>query len=96
MEALNVIFRPGYKYKKVGITARELVPQDTVQAGLFDRVDRKRDQTLMGSIDRINKHFGDSLVKFAIQGTEKKWKLRQLQLSPCYTTRLTDIKIINI
>ena len=37
--ALGIIFKPGYRYKKAGVTYLDLAPADRVQGGLFDRPD---------------------------------------------------------
>lgn len=46
---------------------------------------------LMQSIDKINKINGKQIVKLGSQDLQKTWKMRQEKLSPCYTTRFTDI-----
>ena len=90
------IFRPGYNYNKTGCLVMELVPENQVQFGIFDREDRERDKKLMKSLDTINRVFGKNTVRFAVQGYGNKWKLRQLKLSPCYTTRINDMLTIRI
>src|ERR1700689_4367499 len=39
---LGIIFKPGYRYKKAGVTFLDLVAADRVQGGLFDRPDDAR------------------------------------------------------
>ena len=34
---------------------------------------------------------GRDKVKLAVQGSSRKWKLKQEKLSPCYTTRFEDM-----
>jgi DNA polymerase V len=95
--ALSRIWRDGYNFKKVGILLLDLVPASQVQTGMFDQVNREKDDKLMKAMDGINRFFGGKeLVKFAAQGYGRKWKLRQERLSPCYTTRLDQILVINI
>ena len=50
----------------------------------------------MRSVDKINIIMGRNKVRLASQGYEKKWELRQEQLSPCYTTQIKDILTIQI
>jgi DNA polymerase V len=95
-EALNRIFRDGYNYNKTGCIAMELIPEAQVQYGIFDVTKRGRDKTMMKAIDKVNNAFGANIVRFARQGYRKKWKLRQMKLSPCYTTRIEDVLIIKI
>lgn len=96
-QALEYIWRDGYNFKKVGILLLDLVPSNQVQAGIFDSVDREKDERLMNVVDSINKAFGGKeLVKFAVQGYNNKWKLRQEKLSSRYTTRLSEVLTIKI
>lgn len=94
---LDHIWRDGYNFKKVGILLLDLIPDSQVQRGLFDEVDRLRNERLMKAMDAINRSWGGKeLVKFAVQGYGRKWKLRQEKLSQCYTTRLDQVLTINI
>ena len=94
MKGLDIIYREGYNFKKSGILVSNLVPETQLQMGLFDKRDRTRDKQLMGVLDKVNGRFGKNLVRFAVQGYSKKWKLRQTRLSPCYTTRLEEVLTI--
>jgi hypothetical protein len=42
IKGLAIIFEPGYRYKKAGVTFIELVQADRVQSGLFNRRDDAR------------------------------------------------------
>ncbi len=94
--ALKALFKDGYKYKKSGIIVSELVPDNAVQKVLWDEQDRDRKQKLINTIDKINQQVGIDKVKFAIQGEEKSWKMRQHNLSPRYTTQWKDILVVNV
>lgn len=96
-KALDLIYRPHYNFKKVGVIFMDLAPANQVQSGLFDQTDRPKDQRLMTAVDAINRSWGGKeLVKFGRQSGNHRWKLRQEKLSPCYTTRLQDVLTINI
>ena len=94
MKGIDIIYREGYNFKKSGILVSNLVPETELQMGLFDNRDRNTDNKLMVVLDKVNGRFGKDLLRFAVQGYSKKWKLRQTRLSPCYTTRLEDVLII--
>lgn len=96
LKGLEIIFKQGYNFKKVGIIVTGIVPDTQVQSSLFDTVDRERDTQVMKTLDLVNTRFGKDLVKFAVQGYAKKWKLKQEKLSPCYTTNINDILTIKI
>ena len=92
LAGLKTIFMQGYQYKKAGVIITEIT--DSTQLGLFDSVDREKRERLQQTIDKINgKH--SRLVKLAIQGTGRNWKLKQKQLSGHYTTDINQIISIN-
>lgn len=96
-DGLTRIWRDGYRFKKCGVMLLDLIPATQVQFGMFDGRDRTRDARLMTAVDAINRAWaGKELVKFGRQGYGLRWKLRQERLSPCYTTRISDILTINI
>ncbi len=95
-KGLDHIYLAGYNYHKAGCMALELVPETQVQLGIFDTLNRNRNQTMMQALDKLNTSFGKNTVRFVRQGYGQKWKLRQEKLSPCYTTRLSDVLTIQI
>jgi DNA polymerase V len=94
VRALHLIFRPGFKYLKAGVMVLDLVPEEQVQLGLFDKRDRARDQRLMQAVDSSNKIFGKDMIRYGTHGYGKKWKLRAEKLSPCYTTRINEVMTV--
>lgn len=90
LEALRKIFRPGYKYKRAGVLFPELVPEDQVQASLFDLVDRDRSRTLMTAVDQVQKKQGRNILAFAAQGSQR-WQTRFEHRTPRYTTRWDEL-----
>ena len=92
LAGLKTIFIQGYQYKKAGVIITEIT--EGAQMGLFDKRDRTKREQLMQTIDQINgKH--SQLVKLAIQGSGRDWKLKQEQLSQRYTTDINEILTIN-
>lgn len=92
VDGLKRIYRKGYEYKKVGIILSDIVDQDKVQGNLFDTVDHTVLGTVTNLMDKLNARYGRNAVRVAALGTDdKEWKMRQEKLSPCYTTRITDI-----
>ncbi|MBC8214555.1 MAG: Y-family DNA polymerase [Candidatus Marinimicrobia bacterium] len=95
VRGLEAIYKPGYNYKKAGVIVTNIVPSSQVQQSLFDKMDRATDQQITKTIDVINSRMGRDVIRYAVQGFNRKWKLRQEQLSPCYTTRWNDLLTIN-
>ncbi|MFZ0209072.1 MAG: DUF4113 domain-containing protein [Roseiarcus sp.] len=83
---LGIIFKPGYRYKKAGVTFLDLVAADRVQGGLFDRPDDALSIRRMRAIDQLNARFGRGAVAFGTAGVRHSWGLRREFISPRYTT----------
>lgn len=96
LKGLDMIYKPGYQFKKAGVIVMDIVPETEVQQSLFDKADRKKDATLMKTLDKVNTRFGKDLVRFAIQGYSRQWRLKQEHLSPCYTTDINQVLTIKI
>ena len=90
--ALRSIYRSDCIYKKAGVIVSGIVAQSQVQLSFFDDiVDIAKRHNLMQAIDAINDSYGRMKVRFAVNGFERKWKLQQERLSPCYTTRMNEL-----
>ena len=95
-KALKRIYKSNCAYKKAGVIVHQITPEKEVQISLFNKIDRGKRRNLMQSVDKINIIMGRNKVRLASQGYEKKWELKQEQLSPCYTTQIKDILTIHI
>ena len=91
---LRAIFRPGYRYKKCGVTFLDLHPADQVQGSLFLRPDSPARQQLMLTVDALNRRYGRDQVRFATTGTERPWKLNAAFLSQRFTTRWGELPAV--
>lgn len=95
LSALKNIYLPNYKYKKAGVIITEINPITNLQGNLFLEPPNFKLNQLMKSIDQINNKLGTDKVRIASQGYNRKWKLKQEKLSPCYSTRLDESIEIN-
>ena len=69
-----------------------IVPQSQVQLSFFDDIgDIEKRHNLMRAMDSVNDSYGRMKVRFAVNGFERKWKLKQERLSPCYTTCMNEL-----
>jgi DNA polymerase V len=92
VEALRSIYRPDCIYKRAGVIVSDIIPQSQIQLTFFDKIDHiEKRQNLMAAVDKLNDYYGRMKVRLAINGYECRWHLRQEQLSPCYTTRISDL-----
>lgn len=93
LRTLRKNFIEGYSYKRAGIVLHNISDATAMQQQLFDTRDRQRDSQLQQTIDRLNRQMGRNTIRVATQlKTEQQAdKLRSEHLSPCYSTRLSDI-----
>jgi DNA polymerase V len=96
VQVLELIYRPGFNYKKAGVIVMEITPENQLQSSLFDNRDRERERKAMEAIDKITAKYGKDTVQLASQGFKMRFKLKQELLSPCYTTRFSEILTINL
>ena len=90
--ALRSIYRSDCIYKKAGVIVSGIVPRSQVQLSFFDDIiDIEKRHRLMLAVDTVNESFGRMKIHLAINGFERKWKLKQERLSPCYTTRMDEL-----
>ena len=89
---LKSIYRKNIFYKKAGVIVGDIVPENQVQLHLFNDFSKDiKIRKLLQSVDLINQKMGRNTVRFLAQGLSERQKLKQENLSPCYTTRWDDI-----
>lgn len=94
MRCLDAIWRDGHRYQKAGIMLGDFFSQGVAQLNLFDdNAPRADSDALMTLLDKLNKQ-GRGTLYFAGQGVQQAWQMKRQMLSPCYTTRLSDIPVV--
>jgi DNA polymerase V len=109
LRALDLIYKAGVRHKKAGVIVLDFVPQENVQANLFDDENRERKKQLMQTVDKLNRWAGKGMVKLAVQGTgsfnvkaqnepkeHRSWQLRRERLSPRYSTCWEEMLTVRI
>jgi len=91
LRGLNAIFAEGFQFKKAGVIVSEIVPERPLQGDLFDTRNRDKFSKIMTVMDSLNASYGKQKVKIAAQGFDRKWRLKNEKLSPCYSTKLEDV-----
>jgi DNA polymerase V len=92
---LSAVYKKGYRYKKSGVIASGLIPDDGKQVPIWESVSDRRTR-LEKTMDRINRKSGQGRVRYAVEGFGKSWKMKQDNLSPRYTTRWQDLPEVNM
>lgn len=94
VDALDRIWRDGYRYMKAGVMLGDFFSRGVAQLNLFDEFSpQANSETLMSVIDSINQK-GKGRLWFAGQGIEKTWAMKREMLSPAYTTRFSDLPVV--
>lgn len=92
-QALDRIWKDGFRYMKAGIMLSDFFSQGVAQLNLFDEHPPRPDsQALMQTIDKLNVS-GRGTIWFAGQGIQKSWAMKREMLSPAYTTRYADLPV---
>jgi DNA polymerase V len=91
MSGFDMIFQAGYKYQKAGVMVLDLIPQQQIQLGIFDKPPGEKDEKLMESVDKVNSAFGKDIVRFGVQDYGTNWHLKQAHVSLQYTTKLDHL-----
>lgn len=91
VHGLKSIYKKGYLYQKVEVTATGLIPEREVQLNLFSEWNGPVHDKLSKVMDKINRYYGAGTLRSAAEGGVQKWSMRRNFLSPEYTTNWTDI-----
>jgi DNA polymerase V len=86
LEALRLIYRPGYRYSKTGVFFTQIVPQAALQFDLFgDHTlsEHVRKIRLMCVFDLLNTWFG------------REWQMRRTMLTPRAITSWEEIMVVH-
>jgi DNA polymerase V len=92
--ALKKIYRPGYAYQKAGVMLMEIGKAQVAQGLLLpEHRAGKRAAGLMKAMDALNLRFGRNTVSVFSSPAYKPWSVRREAMSPCYTTRWSDVPV---
>jgi len=91
-KALTTIYKPGYRFKKVGVCLSGIIPREYVQGNLFAPPSRWDQKELMNVFDKINRKYGKATLFSGLAGTRvKEWELIKEDRSPRYTTQWEEL-----
>ena len=77
LNALNLIWRDGFAYRKAGVMALDIQRGTSIQLNLFDPDDHGKLRRLMTSIDGINNMYGRRSIKLAPGLQRGEWSPNQ-------------------
>ncbi len=88
------IYNPKYKFSKAGVLMQDLTDSNYLQQSFINSKslgELQKSQSLMRTIDLLNKRFNDNAITWAITKNPKRWSMNRNLLSDVSTT---DIKRI--
>ena len=89
---LDAIYKEGFGFKKAGVILSDL-SHGSVQAHLFDTVDREKQKRLLEAIDQVRHKNGTGALKVAAQESYMK-SLNSEFRSPNYSTQLDEAIVV--
>lgn len=96
LRALAAIYRPGYGYKRAGLTITRITDRLGATPGLFtDYAAVAKQRRLMAAVDRINSTVSPHAIRIASMGQGFDDMTRRTMTSRLYTTRLSDIILVH-
>jgi DNA polymerase V len=97
-ELLSRLYQEGVSYRKVGIMLSGLVSEQQVQPMLFPAtpVPLLKQNKLMQTLDAINQEWGRKVLRFASEGMEQPWAMRQERRTARFTTRWDELLTVKI
>lgn len=91
VDALDHVFRPGFKYSKAEVMLLNLCQPGEYTEDLFAASQPGASTKLMGVLDEINQRWGRGTLRSASVPTNPDWGMRREMMSQSYTTRLDQL-----
>lgn len=96
VKLLQLIYKPGYRYKKAGIMLSGLVPENECQLNFFEARPMEKSRQLMRAVDKINSRWRHNMIFAAASGIKPRWIMKREMLSRRYTTHWNELLVINM
>lgn len=90
-EAVNRLFRPGFKYSKAEVLLMDLRQPGEFTDDLFAASQPVAAEKVMGVLDEINGRWGRGTLRSASVPSDPDWAMRREMMSQSYTTRIDQL-----
>ncbi|SQF98880.1 DNA-directed DNA polymerase [Paucimonas lemoignei] len=90
-EAVNRLFRPGFKYSKAEVLLLDLRQPGEFTDDLFAEGQPVAAEKVMGVLDEINERWGRGTLRSASVPTDPEWAMRREMMSGSFTTRVDQL-----
>ncbi len=91
---LETIYLDGHSYQRAGVLLMDLTQPQYQQQDLFAATEHPRSDELMKAMDMINATMGNGTLRFAGEGFEAGWRMKQRLRSPRYTTQFSELRTV--
>ncbi|WP_085599567.1 MULTISPECIES: translesion error-prone DNA polymerase V subunit UmuC [unclassified Pseudomonas] len=91
VEALDRVFRPGFKYSKAEVLLLNLCQPGEYTDDLFAVAQPSETDKVMKVLDQINNRWGRGTLRAASVPTNPDWGMRRQMMSQSYTTKLDQL-----
>lgn len=85
------VYRKGYRYRKGGVMLMGLTPASNRQYDLLSNRTEPKQESLMQSLDKLNKRYGANTIFYAATGIKQHWQMMRQMKSPHYTTAWEEL-----
>ncbi len=90
---LRSVYRPGYDYIKAGVCLFGIDTAERYQYNLFSE-ERDEKRRMTEAVREISGRFGPQAICSGMSGLSGDWVMQRRMLSPCYTTRWSDLPVV--
>ncbi|PPS23429.1 hypothetical protein BVY11_30060, partial [Pseudomonas amygdali pv. morsprunorum] len=90
-EAVNRLFRPGFKYSKAEVLLLDLRQPGEFTDDMFAASQPASSEKVMGVLDEINTRWGRGTLRAGSVPSNPEWAMRRELMSQSYTTRLDQL-----
>jgi DNA polymerase V len=95
VDALDRVYRPGFKYSKAEVLLMSLCQPGEYTDDLFAASQPTESTKVMAVLDQINERWGRGTLRAASVPSNPEWAMRREMMSQSYTTRLDQLWTIN-
>lgn len=95
VDALDRVYRPGFKYSKAEVLLMSLCQPGEYTDDLFAASQPTKSTRVMAVLDQINERWGRGTLRAASVPSSPAWAMRREMMSQSYTTRLDQLWTIN-
>jgi DNA polymerase V len=91
VEAVDRVFRPGFKFSKAEVLLVNLCRKGEFTEDLFSISQPAATEKVMGVLDAINGRWGRGTMRLASVPTDPDWGMRREMMSQSFTTRVDQL-----